>query len=93
MVTFVALGSAAAAVAKMAFGNKFGFTFATTDADVLYTPICGSFVAEVEADFNIDGAEIIELGKTTANDYFELGTEKASVELTELLNFHIPMKI
>ncbi len=73
-------GGAAAAVAKMAFGNKFGFTFAETDAKVLYTPICGSFVAEVEDDFNIEGAEIIELGKTTDNDYFEIGGEKVSVE-------------
>ena len=43
-------GGAAAAVAKMAFGNKMGFTFNTDaqDAALLFAPKAGSLVVEVE---------------------------------------------
>ena len=45
-------GGAAAAVAKMAFGNKFGFKFEKTaeNAELLFAPKAGALVVEVPAD-------------------------------------------
>ena len=45
-------GGAAAAVAKMAFGNKLGFKFEKTaeNAELLFAPKAGALVVEVPAD-------------------------------------------
>ncbi len=57
-------GGAAAAVAKMCFGNRIGFVFNNTlTAKELFAPLCGSFVVELA-----DGAEISDIL------YYELGT-------------------
>ncbi len=61
-------GGAAAAVCKMAFGNKTGFTFASgLDAKTLFAPLQGSFVLELSDDKAFDG---ITLGTTNDNAVF-----------------------
>ena len=58
-------GGAAAAVAKMSFGNKIGFTFANKlSDDELYAPLSGSLILELA-----DGAEL-----TKDVLYYDLGT-------------------
>ena len=61
-------GGAAAAVCKMAFGNKTGFTFASgLDAKALFAPLQGSFVLELEDESAFDG---VTLGTTNDNSVF-----------------------
>ncbi|MEI6578786.1 MAG: phosphoribosylformylglycinamidine synthase subunit PurQ, partial [Eubacteriales bacterium] len=49
----------------------------------LFAPLSGSFVAEVAEDADLEGLDITELGKTTANNYFE--TDGENVVLEELI--------
>ena len=78
-------GGAAAAVAKMSFGNKIGFEFAKqlTD-DELYAPLSGSLILELA-----DGAEMpegvlyYELG--TTNDSSSITVNGAELEIDELI--------
>lgn len=61
-------GGAAAAVCKMAFGNKTGFTFAQgLDATTLFAPLQGSFVLELADENAFDGTV---LGTTNDNSVF-----------------------
>ena len=61
-------GGAAAAVCKMAFGDKLGFTFAQgLSAETLFAPLQGSFVVEVA---NADDYDGIVLGTTNDNSVF-----------------------
>ena len=63
-------GGAAAAVCKMAFGDKLGFTFASgLSAETLYAPYQGAFVVEVANAADYDG---IVLGTTNDNAVFIL---------------------
>lgn len=63
-------GGAAAAVCKMAFGNKTGFTFAQgLDAETLFAPLQGSFVLELADENAFDGTV---LGTTNDNAVFIL---------------------
>ena len=61
-------GGAAAAVCKMAFGDKLGFTFAPNLlGEMLFAPLQGSFVVEVKNPDDYDG---IVLGTTNDNSVF-----------------------
>ena len=61
-------GGAAACVCKMAFGNKFGFTFAQgLDKETLFAAKEASFVVELADENDFDG---ITLGKTNENGVF-----------------------
>ncbi|MBQ7740315.1 MAG: phosphoribosylformylglycinamidine synthase [Eubacterium sp.] len=66
-------GGAAACICKMAFGDKFGFTFERDLLpETLFAPIQGSFVVELAAGENMDG---ILLGKTNDNSVFIIDSE------------------
>ncbi len=79
-------GGAAAAVAKMSFGNKIGFTFTNklTD-DELYAPLSGSLILELA-----DGAELTkdvlsyDLGTTT--DTNTIVVNAAVLDIDELIS-------
>lgn len=59
-------GGAAAAVAKMCFGNKIGFKFANTlTNDELFAPLSGSLVIEAANDAELNDILYYELGTTT----------------------------
>ena len=61
-------GGAAACVCKMAFGNKFGFTFAQNlDKETLFAAKEASFVVELAEENSFDG---ITLGTTNDNGIF-----------------------
>lgn len=78
-------GGAAAAVCRMAFGNSFGFDFADNlDQTTLFAPLSGSFVVETAEDARVADFECIELGQTTANDYFKINGDKITSK--ELVN-------
>ena len=65
-------GGAAAAVAKMSFGNLIGFSFAKElTEDELYAPLSGSLILELA-----DGAEIPEIL------YYDLGTTADNGKIT-----------
>ncbi len=76
-------GGVAASVAKMAFGNDFGFDFANLDNSTLYTPKSGYIVAEVS---EIPENAIV-IGKITANKHFELNGSK--IENTAMLEAYM----
>lgn len=78
-------GGAAAAVCRMAFGNSLGFDFVDNlEQKTLFAPLCGSFVIEPAENARLDEFECIELGQTTANNYFKIDGDKISLE--ELVN-------
>lgn len=67
-VSVVKEGGAAACVCKMAFGNKYGFTFAQgLDKETLFAAKEASFVVELAEDCDLDG---ITLGTTNENGIF-----------------------
>jgi len=67
-VSVVKEGGAAACVCKMAFGNKYGFTFAQElDKETLFAAKEASFVVELAEGCDIDG---ITLGTTNENGIF-----------------------
>lgn len=71
-------GGAAACVCKMAFGNKFGFTFAQNlDKETLFAAKEASFVAELADESEFDG---ITLGKTNDNGVFIIDGAVQTVE-------------
>ena len=80
-------GGAAAAIAKMCFGNKIGFDFAKElTADELYAPLSGSLILELA-----DGAELdsnvlyYDLGTTTKDEVIRInGAELAIDELIDV---------
>lgn len=74
-------GGAAAAVCRMAFGNKTGFKFADNlDKETLFAPLCASFVAEVEDISVLDGMDYVVLGTTTDDETFTIDGEAVSVD-------------
>ncbi len=78
-------GGAAAAVARMSFGNKTGFTFANRlTNDELFAPLSGSLVVELaEGAEPDDGILFYELGTTTDNA--EIKVNGASLPIDELI--------
>lgn len=71
-------GGAAAAVSKMSFGNKIGFTFAKNlTNDELFAPLSGSLILELADGAELDGNILsYELGKTVDNNKITVnGTE------------------
>ena len=80
-------GGAAAAVAKMAFGNKIGFTFANTlTNDELFAPLNGSLVLELADGAALDsGVTYYELGTTSDNGQITVNGKALSIdELIEI---------
>ncbi len=71
-------GGAAACVCKMAFGNKYGFTFAQgLDKETLFAAKEASFVVEIADDCDIEG---ITLGTTNENGIFIIDGEVQTVD-------------
>ena len=80
-------GGAAAAVAKMSFGNKIGFTFAKElTADELYAPLSGSLILELADGAELSGDVLFyELGTTTDKEVITVnGAELAIDELIDI---------
>ena len=80
-------GGAAAAVAKMSFGNKLGFTFAKElTADELYAPLSGSLILELAEGAELSGDVLFyELGTTTDKEVITVnGAELAIDELIDI---------
>ncbi|WP_050698949.1 phosphoribosylformylglycinamidine synthase [Anaeromassilibacillus senegalensis] len=69
-------GGAAAAVAKMCFGNGLGFDFDNEDEGVLFAPLSGFIVAELADGVPIRDSAAILLGETTANPEVVIGGER-----------------
>ena len=75
-------GGAAAAVAKMAFGNKLGFTFAQPlTHNELFAPLSGSLVIEL-ADGAVLSSDILsyELGTTTDNAAITVNGQSLAID-------------
>ncbi len=78
-------GGAAAAVAKMAFGNKIGFEFEVSDGRLLFAPLCGSFVLELKGDGDLAEFGAVALGRTIAEPYIVIESKKMPIgELIEV---------
>ena len=75
-------GGAAAAVAKMSFGNKIGFTFARElTANELYAPLNGSLILELADGAVLDDAVLsYELGTTTDNGQITVNGVSLSID-------------
>ncbi len=67
-------GGSSACIAKMSFGNGFGFDFATSDKNLLFLPKSGYIVAEVSS---VPESAIL-LGQITNNEYFTIDGNKIS---------------
>ena len=81
-VSTVKEGGAAAAVAKMSFGNMTGFEFAKnlTD-DELYAPLSGSLILELADGAEIDsGILYYELGKTVDMPVIKINSAEFDIE-------------
>ncbi len=76
-------GGCAACVAKMSFGNGFGFDFSDVSKEILFTPKAGYIVAEVT---EIPEGAIL-LGKITDNEYFTVNSH--IIENKELLSSYM----
>lgn len=74
-------GGAAAAVAKMCFGNKIGFRFqeGILDSQFLFAPASGVIVAELNKNPVKDIAYIV-LGETTSEPAITLGGERLALD-------------
>jgi len=77
-------GGVAASVAKMCFGNKFGFAFdeKVLNAQTLFAPISGSLVVELATDKIVIDAALspIDLGKVTQEAQIVLGKDKLDID-------------
>ena len=70
-------GGSAAAVCRMAFGDKFGFRFENSlDGETLFAPLCASFVAEISDDADLSGLDAVLLGKTADDGIFIVDGKK-----------------
>ncbi len=78
-------GGAAAAVAKMSFGNKIGFTFAKdlTD-DELFAPLSGSMILELADGTEISDILYYDLGTTADTDIITVNGVTFAID--ELIN-------
>ncbi|MBE7021170.1 MAG: phosphoribosylformylglycinamidine synthase [Ruminococcaceae bacterium] len=72
----VPMGGVAEAVLKMCFGNKIGFKFENTDS--LYNAGYGSYIVEVDKDFEIEGKVI---GYTTEEGKVTVGSEEINLDV------------
>ena len=73
-VSVVKEGGAAAAVARMCFGNHIGFAFEDLDAETLYAPQSGSLVAELENGASLpDDLHAVVLGSTQEEQAIRIG--------------------
>lgn len=72
-------GGAAAAIAKMSFGNGIGAKLCETDRTTLFAPAVGSFVAEVADEAVLAGMTYTLLGETTDDGSFTLDGKKLAV--------------
>lgn len=74
-------GGAAAAVARMCFGNHIGFRFndSILNDKFLFAPSSGSIIAEL-GDGSLDGLAYISLGETTAEPQVTLGKDNLPLE-------------
>ncbi|HEX2985612.1 MAG TPA: phosphoribosylformylglycinamidine synthase [Caproiciproducens sp.] len=77
-------GGAAAAVAKMCFGNHVGFRFqgSVLDPQFLFAPVSGAIIVELKEN-PIKDIAYITLGETIPEERIELGGE--NLELTDLI--------
>ena len=66
-------GGAAAAVAKMCFGNGIGFDFDTMDEGILFAPLSGSIIAELAPDVPFENSAAVLLGKTVEPQAIQIG--------------------
>lgn len=75
-------GGAAAAIAKMCFGNKIGFRFqkAALDAQLLFAPASGTIVAELKDGAAAESLSPVLLGETAAEPSVLLGGEALPLE-------------
>ena len=76
-------GGAAAAVARMCFGNRIGFTFddACTCPSCLFAPKSGALVVELAPGVSVDAAlNPVILGHTTEADQVIIGGESLSLD-------------
>ena len=78
-------GGVAAAVARMCFGNRLGFSFnRSIDRQTLFAPLSGSFVLELkEGDMCLEGMDYVLIGTTKGDPSIVIGGE--SLPLDELL--------
>ncbi len=68
-------GGAAAAVAKMCFGNGIGFDFDTMDEGILFAPLSGSIIVELAPDVPFENSAAVLLGKTVEPQAIQIGGE------------------
>ncbi|WP_277668903.1 phosphoribosylformylglycinamidine synthase [Caproiciproducens galactitolivorans] len=76
-------GGAAAAVAKMCFGNRLGFIFepSVLDEKTLFAPASGSILAELAYGVEVpDGFPAVELGKVSVMPQVVLGRERLDLD-------------
>lgn len=77
-------GGTAAAVARMAFGNKTGFKFKEgLDRQLLFAPRVGAIVAELSSEAQIDESAALKpitLGATNAREEIKIGGERISLD-------------
>ena len=82
-VSVVKEGGAAAAVARMCFGNKLGFAFADLDAQTLFAPRSASLVAEAAGELP-ESLGAVLLGETKEEPSVSIGGEELPID--ELLS-------
>lgn len=77
-------GGAAAAVAKMCFGNRVGFRFkAELTREELFAPKAGAIVAVLSSEADLSGSDVlrpIKLGSTKPYEKIKFGEESVSLE-------------
>lgn len=77
----LSFGGVAEAVAKMAFGNKVGFRFTEKlSPETLFTPCCGAFVMELDA--NAKTAELV-IGETISDYKIDCGSYSVSLDVMQ----------
>ena len=82
-VSVVKEGGAAAAVARMCFGNKLGFAFADLDAQMLFAPRSASLVAEAAGELP-ESLGAVLLGETKEEPSVSIDGEELPID--ELLS-------
>ncbi|MDD4700417.1 MAG: phosphoribosylformylglycinamidine synthase, partial [Oscillospiraceae bacterium] len=72
-------GGAAAAIAKMALGDGVGVDFVIDDKNLLFAPLAGSLVVQIECKSVLEDLEFTVLGTTNADGIFRIGGQEISV--------------
>ena len=78
-VSVVKEGGAAAAAARMCFGNKIGFAFADCSETELFAPLSGSLVVEASSDLP-ESLGAILLGETKEEPEVTIGGETMAID-------------